>query len=182
MSTLIRCHVLWYLICIYTVPSDLTVPILRVILVSIYQGQPFAKYRKCPKMSNTLFHTCSKCINFAKINSYFLTHLCLASHKWDIGKQCRPRSDAAECGIWSGPALFAVSTGISIKHGYIKKNLTPLLLEMYLNALYKVLSNWVFWANFTHPISYWIEYHDFSFGYPVILMGAKITVNWVFTP
>ena len=24
-----------------------------------------------------------------------------------IGKQCRPRSDAAECGIWSGSPLFA---------------------------------------------------------------------------
>ena len=24
-----------------------------------------------------------------------LTHLCLASHKRDMGKQCRPRSDAA---------------------------------------------------------------------------------------
>ena len=28
-----------------------------------------------------------------------LTRLNLASHKRDIGKQCRPRSDAAECGV-----------------------------------------------------------------------------------
>ena len=28
-----------------------------------------------------------------------LTHVCLASHKRDIGKQCRPRSDAAERGV-----------------------------------------------------------------------------------
>ena len=27
-----------------------------------------------------------------------LTHLCLASHTSDTGKQCRPRSDATECG------------------------------------------------------------------------------------
>ena len=27
------------------------------------------------------------------------SHLCLASHKRDIGKQSRPRSDAAECGV-----------------------------------------------------------------------------------
>ena len=26
---------------------------------------------------------------------------------WDIGKQCRPRSDAAERGAWSGSPLFA---------------------------------------------------------------------------
>ena len=30
----------------------------------------------------------------------------LASHKRDIGKQCRPRSDAAKCGVWSGSTLF----------------------------------------------------------------------------
>ena len=29
----------------------------------------------------------------------------LASHFWDIGKQCRPRSD--ECSVWSGSSLFA---------------------------------------------------------------------------
>ena len=31
-----------------------------------------------------------------------LTHLSLAFHKRDIGKQCRPWSDAAERGVWSG--------------------------------------------------------------------------------
>ena len=30
-----------------------------------------------------------------------------ASNFWDLGKQCRPRSDAAERRIWSGPSLFA---------------------------------------------------------------------------
>ena len=44
------------------------------------------------------------------------TRLCLASHERDIGKQCRPRSDAAERGVWSGSTLFALTTGISIKH------------------------------------------------------------------
>ena len=29
------------------------------------------------------------------------------SHKWDLGKQCRPRSEAAECCISSGSTLFA---------------------------------------------------------------------------
>ena len=28
-------------------------------------------------------------------------------HKWDIGKQCRPRSDSTECCIWSGSTLLA---------------------------------------------------------------------------
>ena len=28
-----------------------------------------------------------------------LTHISLASHFWDMGKQCRPRSDAAACGV-----------------------------------------------------------------------------------
>ena len=26
---------------------------------------------------------------------------------WDIGKQCRSRSDAAERGVWSGSSLFS---------------------------------------------------------------------------
>ena len=36
---------------------------------------------------------------FPKTNIVLLTHLSLASHKWDTGKQCRPRSDAAECSV-----------------------------------------------------------------------------------
>ena len=36
-----------------------------------------------------------------------LTHLSLASHLWDIGKQHSPRCDAAECGVPSGAILFA---------------------------------------------------------------------------
>ena len=45
-----------------------------------------------------------------------LTHLSLASHKRDIGKQCRPRSDATEWGVWSGSTLFALISEISTKH------------------------------------------------------------------
>ena len=39
--------------------------------------------------------------------SDWLTHSIWTPHKKVIGKQCRPRSDAAERGIWSGFALFA---------------------------------------------------------------------------
>ena len=63
-----------------------------------------------------------------------LTHLCLASHKRDTGKQCRThlclsshngtlennvdpgQTQTAECGIWSGYSLFALSSEISTKH------------------------------------------------------------------
>ena len=41
-----------------------------------------------------------------------LTHISLASHKRDIGKKCRPRSGAAERGLWSGSTLFALSSDI----------------------------------------------------------------------
>ena len=60
----------------------------------------------------------------------YLTHLSLASHKRDIGRQCRPRSDAAECGVWSGSTLFALNSEISLKYGNNKTNQIPLLLEM----------------------------------------------------
>ena len=49
--------------------------------------------------------------------SQSLTHLCLTSHKKGIGKRCKPRSDVAECGVWSGSTQSAFNTGISIKHG-----------------------------------------------------------------
>ena len=37
-----------------------------------------------------------------------LTHLCVESQKRDIGKEYRPRSDAAERGVWSGSTYFAL--------------------------------------------------------------------------
>ena len=39
----------------------------------------------------------------------FLTNFSLETPKRVIGKQCRPRSDAPKCGIWSGSPLFANS-------------------------------------------------------------------------
>ena len=49
------------------------------------------------------FHTNS---HFTVLKHFPLTHISLASHFWDIGKQCRPRSDTTERGIWSGSSLF----------------------------------------------------------------------------
>ena len=43
-------------------------------------------------------------------SSLNLTHLSLASHKMDTGKQCRPKSVKAGCDIWSGSTLFAFRT------------------------------------------------------------------------
>ena len=43
---------------------------------------------------------------------FLLTHCSQETPKRVIGKQCRPRSDAAECGIWSGYSLFANSLTI----------------------------------------------------------------------
>ena len=37
----------------------------------------------------------------------YLTHSYLQTHKSIIGEQCRPRSDATECGVWSESTLFA---------------------------------------------------------------------------
>ena len=36
-----------------------------------------------------------------------LTHVGLASFLWDMSKQLKTRSDAAERGVWSGSPLFA---------------------------------------------------------------------------
>ena len=52
------------------------------------------------------------------VQLYRLTHLCLASHKRDICKQCRLRLDAPEyrtqCLIRS--TLLALNSEISLKH------------------------------------------------------------------
>ena len=41
-----------------------------------------------------------------------LTHCSRETRKRVIGKQCRPRSDAAKRGVWSGSLLFANSLAI----------------------------------------------------------------------
>ena len=53
----------------------------------------------------------------------------IASLKCDFCKQCRPRTDAIECGVRSESTLFALSSGISIKDDNSKTNQTSLLLE-----------------------------------------------------
>ena len=45
-----------------------------------------------------------------------LTNISLASHKRDVGKQCRTRSDTAERGVWSVSTLFALNSDISTKY------------------------------------------------------------------
>ena len=60
-------------------------------------------------------------LDFLSVCRCASTHLCLASYKRDICKQCRPRSDAAKRGVWSESTLFPLNTGISIKYG-INKN------------------------------------------------------------
>ena len=49
---------------------------------------------------------------FQLINAFLLTHCSLETSKNVIGKQYRPRSDAAECGVWSVSPLFANSSTI----------------------------------------------------------------------
>ena len=58
-----------------------------------------------------------------------LTHLCLASHKRDIDKQCRPRSDAANAASDQG-TLIAWITEVSINHSKIQAKPDTLLLEI----------------------------------------------------
>ena len=55
----------------------------------------------------------------SEIDLCTLTHLCLVFHKKDIGKQCRPRSDATKRGVWSESTLFALRSNIFYKTGYM---------------------------------------------------------------
>ena len=73
-------------------------------------------------------------IEVNKVMLYFhkiwLTHFSQETAKRETGELCRPRSDAAECGIWSGSVLCALNTGIPIKHSYNKNQPDTLLLEI----------------------------------------------------
>ena len=64
------------------------------------------------------------------VSLLILTHISLASHFWDKGKQCRPRSDAAECSVWSGSTLFAYRNFYLKWNENEKVHRTPLNLEM----------------------------------------------------
>ena len=60
------------------------------------------------------------------VRMFSLTHLSIMSHKRDICKQCRLRSDATEGGVWSGSTLFALNTFfLYIKHGNNKNTRHP---------------------------------------------------------
>ena len=74
---------------------------LRDLKDSLEDTQPVGSLVKCCK---TLDQVCKQ--GWPPETSG-LTHLCLASHKLDLDKRCRPRSDAAERGVWLGSTLFA---------------------------------------------------------------------------
>ena len=56
-----------------------------------------------------------KVCEFSSQDTFTKTHFSWEHPKRVIDKQCRPWSDAADLGIWSGSALFALVTGISVK-------------------------------------------------------------------
>ena len=62
----------------------------------------------------TLTHQCETFISSPslRIRTFVLTHCSRETLKRVISKQCRPRSDAAECGVWSRSSLFANTSAI----------------------------------------------------------------------
>ena len=63
-----------------------------------YSGLSWQRHYLFPKMLSLKWICCCK---------EFLTHSSLETPKRVTGKQFRPRSDAAERGVWSGSPLFA---------------------------------------------------------------------------
>ena len=56
-----------------------------------------------------------------------LTHICLAAFLWDIGKQSRPRSDAAELG--SDQSIHCLLTECSVKNWNKNEKFNPTTLK-----------------------------------------------------
>ena len=107
----------------------------NIKLESFYKSKKFWKtVLRCFLFSLTIYKyyrgTCRNTLHGlvnVMFQFYCLDHLRLVPHIKNTGKQCRPRSDAAERGVWSGSTLFALNIGISIKHGNNKKKLTRTL-------------------------------------------------------
>ena len=97
----------------------------NIKLESFYKSKKFWKtVLRCFLFSLTIYKyyrgTCRNTLHGlvnVMFQLYCLDHLRLVSRLKNIGKQCRPRSDAAQRGVWSGSTLFALNIGISIKHG-----------------------------------------------------------------
>ena len=66
----------------------------------------------CPKFVERSIYWPLMCLKTTKLveNSVDPDQCCIL---WTCRKQCRPRSDAAECGIWSGSKLLA--QGLSVR-------------------------------------------------------------------
>ena len=63
--------------------------------------------------------------NYKELFLKYLTRISQASFSWDIGKKCRPRSDAAERGVWSGTPLFVYRMFYQNLNKNEKYHLTP---------------------------------------------------------
>ena len=98
---------------------------------------------------------CSIWVRWIMVLSCFhFTHCSLETPKRVVGKLCRPRSDAAEGGIWSGFPLFANSStifslGISKSHSltYLKSKLESSNIKYrWVNSVYNGLMPFNSWA------------------------------------
>ena len=77
--------------------------------------------------------------------------------------------------MWSD--FVVLVTGRHVKLQFLEKSQK----NVFSCVLDKVLSNWVFWAIFTYQFLIELGIRIFLLGIRV-LMGARITDNWVFTP
>ena len=67
------------------------------------------------------------------------THSCLVCHKRDIGKHCKPISDATECGIWSGSTLLEWNKWVTFKNR--QKDTRQLLIEKWTMGINGLISD-----------------------------------------
>ena len=118
-------------------------------------------------------------------NTLCLTHISRASLFRDLGKQCRPRSDNTERGVWSESTLFAYRNFYTKQKKNWNGTPGPLQLEM-------ESSNWWRWTGplgkyelitvisyyrrnctvSTHTPLDWLFRHNIS-----ICLGVKVTIS-----
>ena len=119
--------------------------------------------RKC----DIAFTTCSQAL---------FNHISIATHFGDKGKQCRPRSDAGECGVWSRCTLFAYRIFYLQNSKNENVHQTPLKLEMY-------LSNWLGWigplckCRLIHILPIFGKFVYFVWHFPMPLISINLTIS-----
>ena len=108
------CHIIWDMFCLLSVSclvGELFCLHTTVMLTVCYinrqpgRGYHYSETHAWDEIAASIYvQGIVHCTFGIKVSTY----IGLPSFLWDVGKQCRTRTDTAKLGVWSGSALFAL--------------------------------------------------------------------------